>query len=53
MEKKLRRLSNCLSQVSEVVQELVLNGRHNVAGAINIDEATASTNTGMTRLDKL
>ena len=48
MEENLRRLSNCLNKASEVVQELVSNGSRNVAGAINIDEATTSSNTGMT-----
>ena len=42
MEENLRRLSNCLNKASEVVQELVSNGSRNVAGAINIDEATTS-----------
>ena len=48
MEENLRRLSNCLNKASEVVQELVSNGSRNVAGAININEATTSSNTGMT-----
>ena len=43
----LRRLSQCLNQASQVVQELASNSGGNVAAVVNDDEASTSTNAAM------
>jgi len=39
MEENFRRLSQCLNQASQVVQELAANSGRNVAAVVNDEEA--------------
>ena len=48
MEENLRRLSNCLSQASQVVQELAANSGRNVVADATVGETSTSTNTSIT-----
>ena len=48
MEENLRRLSNCLNQASQVVQELAANTGRNVVADGTVGETSASTNTSIT-----
>ena len=48
MEENLRRLSNCLSQGSQVVQELAANSGRNVVADATVGETSTSTNTSIT-----
>ena len=44
----LRRLSNCLNQASQVVQELAANSGRNVVTDATVGETSTSTNTSIT-----
>ena len=48
MKENLRRLSNCLSQASQVVQELAANSGRNVVADATVGETSISTNTSIT-----
>ena len=48
MEENLRRLSNCLSQASQVVQELAANSSRNVVADATVGETSTSTSTSIT-----
>ena len=48
MEENLRRLSNDLSQASQVVQELAANSGRNVVADATVGETSTSTNTSIT-----
>ena len=48
MEENLRRLSNCLNQASQVVQELAANSGRNVVTDATVGETSTSTNTSIT-----
>ncbi|CAH3018815.1 unnamed protein product [Porites evermanni] len=48
MEENLRRLSNCLSQASQVVQELAANSGRNVVADATVGETSTSTNRELT-----
>ena len=47
MEENLRRLSNCLNQASQAVQELAANTGRNVVADGTVGETSASTNTSI------
>lgn len=47
MEENFLRLSQCLNQESQVVQELAANSGGNVAAVVNDEEASTSTNAAM------
>lgn len=48
MEENFRRLSNCLNQASQVVQELAANSGRNVVTDATVGETSTSTNTSIT-----
>ena len=48
MEENFRRLSNCLNQASQVVQELAANSSRNVVTDATVGETSTSTNTSIT-----
>ena len=50
MEENLRRLSNCLNQASQGVQELAADSGRNVVTDATVGETSKSTNTSITML---
>jgi len=53
MEENLQRLSHCLNQASQVVQEIARNRSPNVVGATsNYNQTAPSTSGGMTSVSQ-